>query len=69
MAPTDADQPVRMCNASVMHQVGQILHATPDVREAKVQALRQAVENGTYQVAAEQIAEKMLRDVLEDEVR
>lgn len=36
------------------------LQATPDVRQSKVQALRQAVDQGTYQVSSSQVAESML---------
>lgn len=34
----------------------------PDVRQEKVDALRQAIGNGTYSVSPDQIAEAMLRD-------
>jgi flagellar biosynthesis anti-sigma factor FlgM len=36
------------------------------MREAKVQALRQAVEEGTYHVPAERLAAKMLQDALQE---
>jgi negative regulator of flagellin synthesis FlgM len=35
-------------------------NSAPDVRHPKVQALRNAVEQGTYQVSPERIAESML---------
>ena len=35
---------------------------SPEVREAKVQALRQAVMNGDYKIEPEKIAEAMIRD-------
>jgi anti-sigma28 factor (negative regulator of flagellin synthesis) len=37
-------------------------------REAKIRALRHAIKSGTYQVAPEQIADKMLRDTLRDQL-
>jgi flagellar biosynthesis anti-sigma factor FlgM len=37
-----------------------------EMREAKVQALRQAVEEGTYHVPAERLAAKMLQDALQE---
>jgi len=35
-------------------------------REAKIAALKRAVESGTYHVSAEQVAEKLLHDTLGD---
>jgi cyclase len=37
-------------------------------REAKIRELQDAVKSGTYHVAAEQIADKMLQDVLRDQL-
>jgi flagellar biosynthesis anti-sigma factor FlgM len=41
---------------------------TPEAREAKIRELQGAIENGTYRVSAEQLADKMLRDSLRDEL-
>jgi negative regulator of flagellin synthesis FlgM len=38
----------------------------PDVREDKVQALRDQIEKGTYKVDAEKVAEKMVGESLLD---
>ncbi len=38
----------------------------PDVRQEKVQALKEQVEKGAYQVNAEQVAEKMVGESLFD---
>ena len=38
------------------------LDRIPDVREDKVAELKAQVENGTYKVNAEEVAEKMLKD-------
>jgi len=35
-----------------------------EVREAKIRALQEAMKNGTYRVTDEQIADKMLRNML-----
>ena len=40
------------------------LENIPDIREDKVAQLREQVENGTYEVDAEKVADKMLRDSL-----
>jgi flagellar biosynthesis anti-sigma factor FlgM len=50
--------------ARALRRAVQVLSATPEVRDAKVQELQQAVERGTYHVPAEQLAEKILRDTL-----
>jgi hypothetical protein len=38
----------------------------PQEREAKVQTLQQAVEQGSYHVPAEELAAKMLQDALQE---
>ena len=40
------------------------LEAVPDVREDKVAELKEQIENGTYEIDAEKIADKMLKDSL-----
>ncbi len=45
-----------------------LIRSTPDVREAKVEQIRSAIENGTYNVKAEKIAEKILGGNLIDEI-
>jgi negative regulator of flagellin synthesis FlgM len=40
------------------------LDAIPDVREEKVAQIKEQIENGTYEMDAEKIADKMLKDVL-----
>ena len=40
------------------------LEAIPDVREDKVAQLKEQIENGTYEIDEEQIADKMLKDLL-----
>jgi anti-sigma28 factor (negative regulator of flagellin synthesis) len=49
-----------------MQQAGQLLANTLDVREAKIIALRQEVENSRYRIRPEQLAEKILTDYLLD---
>ena len=40
------------------------LEAIPDVREDKVAQLKEQIENGTYEIDEEKIADKMLKDTL-----
>ena len=42
----------------------EVLEATPGVRKDKIAVLKKAIAEGTYQVKAEYIAEKMLRESL-----
>ena len=46
-----------------------ILAQTPDVRSEKVAALKKAVEEGRYQVSAENIAQKMIQEILVESSR
>jgi anti-sigma28 factor (negative regulator of flagellin synthesis) len=39
-----------------------------EVREAKIRELQDTIKNDTYHVTAEQIADKMLRDTLRDDL-
>jgi flagellar biosynthesis anti-sigma factor FlgM len=50
--------------AREIQQLGQLLAQTPDVREAKVIALKQDVESGHYDTSPEQVAEKLVQDHL-----
>ncbi len=43
------------------------LKAVPDIREQKVAELRAAVRQGTYQVPARKVAEKMLEQIFRDD--
>ena len=52
--------------AREIQQVRKILEETPDVREEKVQALKRQIANGSYQVDAAKIAEKMVGEALID---
>ncbi len=45
-----------------------LLHATPDVREAKVEQIRNLIQTGTYNVRGEQVAENIISGSLIDEV-
>ena len=44
------------------------LEAIPDVREDKVAQLKEQIENGTYEINEEKIADKMLKDALLDDL-
>jgi flagellar biosynthesis anti-sigma factor FlgM len=48
--------------------LNELIQSTPDVREEKVEQLRQEIESGTYNVKAEKIAQKIIGGNLLDEV-
>ena len=45
-----------------------MIRSTPDVRESRVEEVRNQIESGTYNVKAEKIAEKIIGGNLLDEV-
>ncbi len=53
-------------SSRVMRRAARNLAYAAEMREAKIRELRDMIKNGTYHVAAEQIADKMLRDTLRD---
>lgn len=50
--------------ARLMHKAAQVLAETPDVRAEKVMALKDSVEQGTYVVDAQKVAEKMIAEMM-----
>jgi negative regulator of flagellin synthesis FlgM len=46
----------------------ELIRSTPDVREERVEEVRRNIENGTYNVKAEKIAEKIIGGSLLDEI-
>jgi flagellar biosynthesis anti-sigma factor FlgM len=40
------------------------LACVSEVREAKIHELQESIKNGTYDITAEQVADKMLRSIL-----
>lgn len=64
--PTPIDVVQLSPKAKMLRQAMQMVSETPEVRDAKVQELQQAVERGTYHVTAEQLAEKILQETLRE---
>jgi len=50
--------------AKRIQEIRNQLDAVPDVREEKVAQLKNQIENGTYEINADNIAEKMIREGL-----
>lgn len=51
-------------NAHLMQKAADIARSAPDVRTDKIAALKKAISEGTYQVAADKLAEKILDEHL-----
>jgi negative regulator of flagellin synthesis FlgM len=51
-----------------IQQLDPLIQATPDIRTAKVEQIRSAVESGTYNVRAEMIADKIIGGNVIDEI-
>ncbi len=58
--PERKDQVVLSDHAQALLRLQETAARTPDVRTEKVQALREAIARGDYEVPARAIAEKML---------
>ena len=54
--------------AKEIQEVRKQLDDIPDVRTEKVQQLKNEIENGTYKIKSEEIAEKMLRESLFNDI-
>lgn len=54
--------------AKEIQLAARVLAQTPEARDATVAALKRQVERGTYKVNAEQIAGKMVREALLDQL-
>jgi negative regulator of flagellin synthesis FlgM len=61
---TKADTVVLSDMAKTVQEAQTQLESIPDVREDKVAELKEQIENGSYEVDAEKLAGKMLRDSL-----
>ncbi len=52
--------------AQEVQQVKKLVNQLPDVREDRVQALKAQIENGTYHVSGDDIADLIIRRALAD---
>lgn len=52
--------------AQDVQRVTELIKRLPDVREDRVQALKAQIENGTYHVSSEDIADLIIRRALAD---
>ncbi|KJS19046.1 MAG: hypothetical protein VR72_20080 [Clostridiaceae bacterium BRH_c20a] len=52
--------------AQIMSKILQTAKNAPEIREEKVNEIRNAIKQGTYNVSTEDVAEKMLNGILFD---
>ena len=63
-----ADTVVLSDTAKAVQEAKTQLDSIPEVREDKVAELREQIENGTYEVDSEKLAEKMITDSIINEL-
>ena len=65
-APSRGDRVELSQTAREMKKIESVLKTTPDVRAEKVQAIKEQIEAGTYQVDSKKVANAMLADMIKD---
>jgi negative regulator of flagellin synthesis FlgM len=65
---SNADQINLSARSREMQHIYDLIQSTADVRDARVEQIRNEIENGTYNVRGEQIAEKIIVGTLIDEI-
>lgn len=50
----------------LLQKASQVVYQTPEVRPEKVAALKDAIEQGTYQVETRKVANKLLVELLQE---
>ncbi len=63
-APPGVDVIQLSPQARLLQKASQIAQATPEVRPEKVMALKDSVEQGTYTVDSQQVANKLIVEML-----
>ncbi len=64
----ETDQVKLSANSLDVQKMKSILQETPAVRMEKVQALKEQIERGEYQVDSYRVADKMLMDLLSENI-
>jgi negative regulator of flagellin synthesis FlgM len=65
---SDLDRVEFSTRSQEMQHIDELIRSTPDVREDAIQRVRSAIDNGTYNVNAEQVADKILGGSLIDQI-
>lgn len=65
---SDPDRVELSVRSREIQHIDELIRSTPDVREGVVERVRLSIENGTYNVRAEQVADKILGGSLIDDL-
>jgi negative regulator of flagellin synthesis FlgM len=65
---SDSDRIELSVRSREISHFNELIQSTPDVRESRVNEVRMQLDNGTYNVKAEKIAQKIIGGNLLDEV-
>jgi negative regulator of flagellin synthesis FlgM len=64
----DRDRVELSVRSREIQHINDLIQSTPDVREGLVQRVRQSLDSGTYNVKAEQVAERIICGSFIDQV-
>ncbi len=64
--PPGPEDPNLQRNEQLIEQVRQIIAATPEIRPEKVEPLREAIEQGTYEIDARKLANCLITKIILD---
>ena len=67
-APSGEERVQLSEKARDIQKVKKVLDSVSDIRVEKVAQLKQSIEDGTYDVTGEEVARKMIRESLLDEI-
>jgi anti-sigma28 factor (negative regulator of flagellin synthesis) len=67
IAPHGALDPAKSLSRIRCEETNRLTY-TPEAHDAKIRQLQDAIQHGTYHVSAEQLADKMLRHMLLEEI-
>ena len=67
-SPAPADRVELSAKGREIQGLSEMIQSTPDTRDIKIEQIRNAIENGTYNVKAENIADKILSGNLIDDI-
>jgi len=67
--PATGKDRVELSSSSVdVQKMHEILQQTPDVRDDRVRSLKQQIKNGEYTIDPRQVADQMLKSLLQDNI-
>ncbi len=65
---SDSDRLELSVRSREISHLEELIQSTPDVRQERIDQVRNQIENGTYNIKAEKIAEKIIGGDLLDEI-